>query len=236
MKLGIMQPYFFPYLGYWQLMNTVDTYVIFDDVAYIKRGWINRNRIKINGEARPICLPVRDASQNRTIQMHKLALDKKTKARLCRSLDLAYRRAPYHAEVMQLFSGVLDTPTDSLSELLCRGIRDTADYLGIRTRFLLSSELEKDTSKRGQDKILDLCTRLGATAYYNAIGGKKLYDAQAFRERGIALRFVRMEDDIRYAQGSGPFLPGLSILDVMMYNSREALRALLARYTLEEIE
>ncbi|MDO4173561.1 MAG: WbqC family protein [Eubacteriales bacterium] len=233
MKLGIMQPYFFPYLGYWQLMNAVDTYVVCDDVTYIKGGWINRNQIKINGAPSMICVPVKDVSQNRMICKHELAIDEKQKQKLCQSVDLAYRHAPYHADVMQLFCRVMDAASGNLVQFLLRSIRDTAEYLGIQTQLLLSSEMEKDTSKKKQEKILDICSRLNATEYYNAIGGKALYDAPTFREHGIDLHFLKMDEDIRYPQGKGDFLPYLSILDVMMYNSKEEFHALLSRYTLE---
>ncbi|MGN1014130.1 MAG: WbqC family protein [Butyricicoccus sp.] len=232
MKLGIMQPYFFPYLGYWQLMNAVDTYVIYDDVAYIKKGWVNRNRIKINGSAVMITVPVKDASQNRLICEHELALEEKTKAKLLRTVGLAYCRAPYYETVMALLHQVFDRNEKHLSTFLFDTIRTTADYLGITTQFLLSSELEKENRKKGTEKILDICCRLGATEYYNAIGGTELYDRQEFQNRGMQLHFLKMDEDICYPQGKGDFIPYLSILDVMMYNSPEQIQEYMTRYTL----
>lgn len=232
MKVGIMQPYFFPYLGYWQLMNAVDTYVIFDDVAYIKRGWINRNRIKLNGEAQYFGIQVQNASQNSRINELKLFDDARNRLKMRKTLEMAYSKAPYYGQTMALFENIMNCGQENLAQFLAYGIREIAAYLGMDTKFVLSSVIEKDERLKAQDKILDICVRLGADTYINAIGGRELYSQECFEVRGIELRFLRMDDDIVYSQGRGDFIPGLSILDVMMYCDVSEIRQMLERYTL----
>ncbi len=233
MKIGIMQPYFLPYLGYWQLMDAVDCYVILDDVAFIKGGWIHRNRIQNHGHEQRIILPVSGASQNRMICELQLARGVRAWKKLHRSVQLAYCHAPQYADTAPLFERVLDFPDNNLSGFLTNSIREVAHYLSINTTILRASEVEYDRSLHGVNRILELCSQLGADYYYNAIGGKLLYDPQCFAQRDISLRFVRMKQTLSYPQGKHAFCPGLSILDAMMYNGQQELRSLLQEFELE---
>ena len=232
MNLGIMQPYFFPYLGYWQLMNAVDTYVIFDDVAYINGGWIKRNQIKMNGRAQRIGISIKHASQNKKINELYLVEDIDVREKLLRTLEEAYRKAPYYADAMSVAERAMRNDKENLAEFLADSIYMVADYLGIKSNFIISSSLEKDETLRAQNRVLDICSRLNADVYINAIGGRELYSKEAFRERGIQLNFLEMHSDIVYPQGKGEFIPNLSILDVMMYNSQEDIQAMLQQYSL----
>ena len=233
MKLGIMQPYFFPYLGYWQLMNAVDTYVICDDVAFIKQGWIQRNRIKgLNGPLY-IRLQIHNASPNRRINELSIMHNERMERNRILTLKSVYAHAPYFEQTMELFERIVNYEEDNLARFLTYAIHSVADYLQMTTKFLVSSELEKDNSLKAQDRVLNICEILGADTYINAIGGKELYDSESFAQRNLSLKFLRMDDDIVYPQGKGEFIPSLSILDVMMYNSVEEIRQLLTRYRLE---
>lgn len=233
MILGMMQPYFFPYLGYWQLMNAVDEYIIYDDVNYIKGGWINRNRIKINGEPAFFGISVKKASQNSLICDLQVNLAEKDKDLLIKKLANSYAKAPYKTDVMDLFAATLDCESENLAEFLAYSNRKTAEYLGIKTPIYSASELKLDHTHHAQQRIIDICKERGITKYINAIGGKELYDKESFTQNGIELGFLRMDSDIVYPQGKGEFIPALSILDVMMYNSRDDIQKLLERYTLE---
>ncbi|WP_288923013.1 WbqC family protein [uncultured Bifidobacterium sp.] len=233
MKLGVMQPYFLPYLGYWQLMNLVDVYVIFDDVNYIKRGWIARNRIKMNGEAVRFGFQVSHASQNRRICDHERAGGPDEIRRMERELHTAYAHAPQFERVMPVMETILRNPQRNLADWLCDSIYRIAEYAGIHTVFMRSSEIEYDRIGNGQDKILSLCEVLGATTYINAIGGRGLYVRDRFASRGIDLRFLEM-NDVTYPQGPGEFIPSMSIVDVMMWNGPEDMRRLLTEYTLRD--
>ena len=231
MKLGIMQPYFFPYIGYWQLMNAVDRYVIYDDVNFIKGGWITRNRILMGSEVKYFNLPMQGASPFKKInevgvqppeQWVKGSLDK---------LRLAYRKAPCYGQAMPLAEDILTCGSTNLAEFLAYSIRAVAAYLEMNTEFVISSTLKKDNALHGQDKVLAICKELEATEYYNAIGGQQLYSKEDFARQGIQLSFLDTRS-IRYAQGSGEFQPNLSILDVLMYNPKEQVQEMLREYDL----
>lgn len=233
MKLGIMQPYFFPYIGYWQLLNAVDTYVIYDDVNYIKRGWINRNRILVDGAPEYFNVIIQKASQNRLINELSIINDRETVAKNIRMIANAYRKAPYYREAAPVVEGIIGYGDTNLAGFLSHSIQEICSYLGIKTTLLLSSRIKKDHTKKGQEKILAICRELGAADYYNAIGGRKLYDPETFREQGIRLYFLQT-DDIMYEQFGNPFQSNLSIIDVMMFNPVEKIREMLAQFTLIE--
>jgi hypothetical protein len=144
---------------------------------------------------------------------------------------LSYHRAPQYEEVIQFLEPVLTFQTDNLADYLSNSIRAVCSYLEISTRILLSSEIEKDNELKAQDKVLDICTRLGATEYYNAIGGKELYDASVFQEKGIDLRFLHT-DGVTYKQLKEEFIPNLSIIDVMMFNATKTVKEILEMFTL----
>ncbi len=230
MKLGIMQPYFMPYIGYWQLMNTVDTYVIYDDVNYIKGGWINRNQILINGKAKYLTIPVLGASPNKTINEIKIDTNPKIIDKKLRMIKGAYQKAPYYKETIDIIEKILTYQEADIVKFLQNSFKTIKDYLRIKTDFILSSNINKEERLQGQDKVLDICKRLGAKEYYNAIGGYKLYSFSDFEEENIRLRFLKT-NRIEYKQFNNDFQKNLSIIDVMMFNSRETVIGMLDQYT-----
>lgn len=230
MKLGIMQPYFFPYIGYWQLLNAVDKYVIYDDVNFIKNGWINRNRILIAGAAQWFTLPLWQASPFKRINEIEITPELKLKTKLLKTLDMAYHKAPFFKPVFELFEQTL-AQGSNLSECLSFSIRQIAQYLDIQTEIILSSSLEKDNTLKGKDKVLHICNKLGATEYLNAVGGQELYDKAEFAAHGIKLYFLQT-NAITYKQFKGEFVPNLSILDVMMFNPPQQIKNFLNDCTL----
>ena len=231
MKVGIMQPYFFPYIGYWQMMNAVDRYVIYDDVNYINRGWINRNRILVNGEAQYCNLRLSKASQNKLINEIQLANDRKARNDLLSTVRHAYGKAPEFEHAYPLIERILGLEEDNLARFLQIHMEWIAEYLGIQTEFVLSSELKKDSGLRGEEKILHICKLLGADTYVNAIGGQELYSKERFREENIDLRFLKT-GGIEYTQFKNTFVSNLSIIDVMMFNSKSRIQELLREYEL----
>lgn len=231
MKIGIMQPYFLPYIGYWQLINAVDKYVIYDDVNFINRGWINRNRILLNGKDKMITLSLREASQNKLIKEIELANNEKEKIKLLKTISQSYRKAPFYNLVYPLIEEILNFKELNLGKFLENSIKKIAEYLEINTTILISSEIEKDNMLKGKDKILDICKRLGATKYYNAIGGQELYSYEEFKKNGIELNFLKT-NEISYIQYKNSFIPNLSILDVMMFNSKDEIKNILENYIL----
>ncbi|WP_324779471.1 WbqC family protein [Thiobacillus sedimenti] len=232
-RLAIMQPYFFPYIGYWQLIRAVDRFVIYDDVNYIKGGWVNRNRVLVNGEVVYLTVPLDHASPFRRICDTRLAPARPWREKLVRTIELAYRRAPCFDEVYPFVADLVRHETDSLSEYLVHQLRTIAAFLGIRTEFVPSSRAYGNAALAAQARVVDICRREGADTYVNASGGQALYDAGTFRGAGIDLRFIAMRP-IPYAQRSAAFVPSLSIIDALMALGAAGIRPHLEAYDLRE--
>ena len=234
MKLGIMQPYFLPYVGYWQLMNAVDKYVVYDDVNYIKQGWINRNRILCNGKPTYINLPIFGASQNKLINDITVNHDEKCKSKVLKTVEQSYKKAPFFSDVFPLIEEIMYFDENNVALFLMNSFRVIGKFLDIQTELILSSELEKDNNLRGEEKVLSICELLGATEYYNAIGGKELYSFDTFQEHGIQLNFLEAKIT-PYEQQIDHFEPALSILDVMMHNGAKRSREMLSEYEIKRL-
>lgn len=228
MTLGIMQPYFMPYIGYWQLMAAVDTYVVYDDVNYIKGGWVARNNILLNGQKHMFTITLNGASPNKLFNEITIKDDFKKFSRL---IESAYRKAPYYADVSALLNKIYNYGDKSLGTFMMNSFQVVLDYLEIDTKLILSSTIEKDNSLRGKDKVKHICHLLGADTYYNAIGGQELYDKNDFRVDGINLQFVQT-NLTPYAQLGNEFVPGLSLIDILMFNSPMETKKMLNAYTL----
>lgn len=214
-------------------MNAVDKYVIYDDVKFIKGGWINRNRILINGQSRFFNLPMIGASSNKLINEIKVNQDIKLIEKKIRIIENTYKRAPFYEEVYPLIEGILTCGKENIVEYLEESFHIICDYLEITTEIILSSQIKKDNNLKGQDKVLEICQLLNADEYYNAIGGKALYSYADFKEKNINLKFLRT-DDISYEQFNNEFQKDLSIIDVLMFNSRIRIQEFINRYTLLE--
>ena len=228
MKLGIMQPYFLPYIGYFQLIKAVDKYVVYDDVNYINKGWINRNNILLNGQRHLFTLSLLGASQNKLINE---ILAEQNQSKLLKTLETAYKKAPYFENVFPVVKNIFDYEDKNLAKFVGNSIIQIADYLNIKTEFIYSSEINKDNVLKGQEKILYLCKILGAANYINAIGGQELYDKEIFTQNNIELNFLKTEI-VEYKQFKNDFVPYLSILDVMMFNPPEEINAMLDNFEL----
>lgn len=226
-----MQPYFLPYIGYWQLMNSVDQFVLYDDVNYIMRGWINRNRILINGEPKYINLPLQHASQNKLICDIDICKDKCFVGKSLRTIELAYKKAPYFEVIFPMMIKIYESNEENLVAYIQNSFDVICEYLNIETEFIDSSSLKKDNNLRGQEKILAICDELHAAEYYNAIGGRELYSHDEFNKKGIKLHFLKTKG-IEYCQFGNVFQENLSILDVMMFNSKDKISDFLDEYIL----
>lgn len=231
MKLGIMQPYFFPYIGYWQLIKAVDTYVIYDDVNYKKRGWINRNIISVNGKEMVISLKISKVSQNKRIDEIEIENDIIYNKKMLKTIKEAYSKAPYFHEVFDLIENIVNQKETNLAKYLTNSIKEICTYLNVQTNILLSSDLKKNEVLKGQDKILGICELLSADEYVNAYGGLSLYSPLDFESKGIKLKLIKT-NDIRYQQKElANFMPNLSIIDVMMFNSPIKINSMLDDFT-----
>ena len=231
MKLGIMQPYFLPYIGYWQLINAVEKYIICDDVNFIKCGWVNRNKILINGEGKLRNLQMHKASQNKFINQLEVQGNPVYNKGLLKTLETCYKKAPHYEDVFPVIESIITLDEKNLARYLEFSIRRVCEYLSIDTDFIVSSTITKNNDLHGQDKVIEICKVLGADEYINAIGGQALYSPEDFAAQGIQIKFLKT-GEIRYQQFKNEFVPNLSIIDVMMFNSLEEICELMDDYEL----
>lgn len=224
--IAIMQPYFLPYIGYFQLMAAVDKFVVFDDVNFINRGWVNRNRLLLNGAPHTFTVPLRGASQNRLICDIELADERSWRDKLMRTLRQAYGHAPCYTQVSILIERLVNFPSIRLDEFLLNSLREVADYLTLEVAIVSTSRIYQNMHLKGQDRILDICLQERADIYVNPVGGVDLYDRAGFLKQGIQLKFLR-PGTVSYNQGKSEYVPSLSILDVLMFNQPDAVRRLL---------
>lgn len=233
MKIGIMQPYLFPYIGYWQLINAVDKFVIYDDVNFIKGGWINRNNILMNGQAHRINIRLKEASPNKLINQIEVLGDARANGKFFKTINQCYKKAPFYVDVMPLIEDIVGQEEKSVSRFLNYLITMVCGYLSISTKILVSSDIEKNIELTGKDKVIDICQILDANEYINAIGGQTLYKKTDFVGHDIELKFLET-GKIDYPQFANVFVPNLSIIDVMMFNSKSAIANMLNKYALVE--
>jgi len=223
MRVAIMQPYLFPYIGYFQLLGVVDNYVVYDDVGYIKGGWINRNNILMNGGRRLLSVSLAHASPNKRINEIDI-LDDFIGFR--KTIFHAYAKAPHLKPVMKLLEEICAFEDKNLARFAVHSLTKIANYLEIDTKLTVSSQLNKNSSLRAQDKVLHICELLGSDMYVNAIGGRGLYRREDFEIRGIDLKFLQT-NDLQYVQFGGDFVSNLSIIDVMMFNDLKSIKIML---------
>lgn len=229
-RIAVMQPYVFPYLGYFSLVDASHLFVFYDDVHFTKRGWINRNRILLNGREHLLTVPVAGASQNSLIIDTPLAVDDKWRSKLSKTLVQAYRKAPYFSPVADLIDAVVHAGHTNIADLAIDSVVSVCKYLGVDLNYTRSSSCSPDTRGLGKaERLIRICKDQGYKHYVNAAGGKELYERSYFAERGIRLSFIDSEP-IEYDQFGSEFVPWLSIIDVMMFNDAAATRELARQY------
>lgn len=229
--IAVMQPYFMPYIGYWQLIAAVDRFVVLDDVRFIRRGWIHRNRILVGAAPHLFTLPVCGASQNRLICDLERVVDDVWLRKFQRQLTENYRKAPYFAETIPLLQAMLADPEPNLVRFLLAALRVTCRHLSLETELLSSSGRYANTSLTGQERVLDICRQEGARCYLNPQGGIELYDRDVFQAQGIELCFA-VPHNTPYPQQGNAFVPWLSAIDILMNVGRNGMRAMLGNFDL----
>lgn len=235
MKVAVMQPYLFPYIGYWQLINAADKFVILDDVNYIMRGFINRNRILLNGQSHMFSIPIKKASQNKLIRDTKLNFSEEDKRKFLMTIKSAYGKAPYFSQVMPVVEQIIDNPEIDLTSYIKNSILRINQYLDIDTEILISSQIEKDNTLKAQDRIIEICKKLNADIYINPCGGRGLYRHCDFEKEGLKLFFLTtIGENIHYQQFKKEFVENLSIVDLLMNNGQNQIRNFLHQYILEK--
>ena len=235
MTIAVMQPYIFPYLGYYQLVSAVDSFVFFDDVNFIMKGWINRNRILQQSESYRFTIPLNKASQNRMINEIEIADYSIWRKDFLKLIEFNYKKAPFYMFIQKWVHDFLYSKDYRLiGELASDSVRNISAFLELPTQFLFSSQLkyQDDEIQNGQDKVIRICDLLGANKYINPQNGAEIYDYDAFDHKGISLNFIRMDEIIYNQMGKEKFEGSLSIIDVLMFNDIERVRELLSCYTL----
>jgi hypothetical protein len=228
--IAIMQPYFLPYIGYWQLINEADKFVIYDNIQYTKKGWVNRNRFLQNGKDEYFTLPLKKDSDYFHVKERYIS-DGFNKKKLLNQIKSAYCKAPFFQSTFQLFEEILSDSEKNLFMFLYCSIMKICSYLNIKTEIIVSSLLPVDHALKSEGKVLAICKILGATEYINAIGGQELYNKEIFKQNNIELKFLKT-GIINYKQFSNDFVPYLSILDVLMFNSVEEINEMLDKFEL----
>lgn len=230
--LTIMQPYFFPYIGYFQLMHAADEFVVYDRIEYSK-GWINRNRILLNGQADYVSLPLKKDSDYLDIADRRLSDTWPSEQRkMLGRLEGSYRKAPHFQEVFPLLQRTFQYEHPGLFEFLLNALMEVRSYLDISTPMVISSSVEIDSTLRSEQRVMAICKARKADRYLNPIGGVTLYNKEEFARNGITLEFLKA-NEITYTQFDKPFVPSLSIIDVMMFNPPDRIRGFLSEFTLQ---
>lgn len=227
-----MQPYIFPYIGYFQLINAVGKFVIYDDVNFIKRGWIHRNNILVNNSANMFSVPLSKPSQNSLINEVELGDWKPWKEKFLKTTEQNYKKAPYFEAVFSLIERTFSGDETHIGKLALRSIQEVCNYLAISTEIETSSDIYENSELKGQERILDICLKEKAEHYINPTGGRELYDKNLFAENGVTLNFIEA-DKVIYPQFKNEFVPWLSIIDVLMFNDVQTVHKHLSKFKLD---
>jgi len=228
MTVGIMQPYLFPYLGYWQLIASVDSFVLYDDVNFIKQGYINRNSILSKNKPQVITLELKGASSNKLINQIEVGNNAK---KILKTIKQNYSKAPYYKDVIILIEDIFNQNEKNLAKFIGYSIEKICEYLSINTSLIYSSDINKDNTLKSQDKVIEICKLLNGDRYINAIGGKKLYSKEDFSQNGLELYFLDTKE-VQYDQFENEFVPFLSIVDILMFNNPDEVNNMLKNYEL----
>jgi hypothetical protein len=220
--VAIMQPYFLPYIGYFQLIAACDLFVVYDNIKYTKKGWINRNRMLRNGSDAMFSLPLQGAPDHLDVDQRQLAATA-DRHRWLAQLKGAYGQAPHYRTTLPLLERIAACADDNLFRFLHHALVATCAHLGIDTPIRIASNVPADHGLTSQDRVLAILEALGARRYVNPIGGTELYSRDTFEQHGIALHFLRARP-LAYPQFGADFVPWLSIVDVLMFNPLETVR------------
>lgn len=233
-RIAIMQPYFLPYIGYWQLMGCVDTFVVYDDIQFTKKGWIHRNRYLNNGSDQMFTLPIKKDSDYLDVVERSLSDSwGAEKNKLKRKVEGAYKKSPRYGEGMLIFEECLEYKSSNLFDFVFNSIKVIRERLDIGAELMISSEIGDSKHLRGQERVLEICRTLGAAEYINPIGGYELYNRKAFNMQGVGLKFHKI-GDVKYDQRQKAFLPNLSVLDMLMFVGVDGIKGELTNFEFKE--
>ena len=230
MKIGIMQPYFLPYIGYWQLINVVDIFVIYNNIQYTKKGWFNRNRYLLNGKDALFSINLKNDSDFLNVNQRFLSPEYK-RGKLIETFQNAYYKAPMKKNIFPFIEKIINCPSNNLFDYIYNSITEICEYLKIKTKIVISSTINIDHSLKSEQKVIAICKELQAGTYINSMGGMELYSKESFAKENINLNFIKSKP-VFYKQFDNEFVEWLSILDVMMFNSVKEITKIMDNYEL----
>ena len=234
MKVAINQPFTFPYIGFYQLVSEVDKFIFYDDVTYMKNSWINRNRILLNGKDHFFTIQLEKASSFKLISDTYIYSNLKTIGKTLKTFHQAYDKAPYASRVFPIIEGCFNAIREEkrISKIAFISVKSVCDFLGISTQFEFSSEKYANTKGLGKkERLFEILRINNAADYVNLPGGTGLYSKDEFIRHGYRLHFID-RGEIVYKQFGNNFVPWLSMIDVLMFNSAEETKGLLAKRSL----
>lgn len=226
-----MQPYILPYIGYLQLMANVDKFIFYDDVAFINRGWINRNRVLMNGKDFMFTIPLKEASQNKLINEIYIDNTINWRPKFLKSIEQSYKKAPFYQEVYPMIEKIIGDNSEKINDYIANSFEVLSQYLDIKTEIVRSSSIYQNAHLKSQERILDICIQEKASHYINPIGGMELYQKSIFEQQNIKLSFIKTKP-VQYTQFKNEFIPWLSVLDVLMFNDKTTIQGFLNEFEL----
>ena len=232
MKIAIMQPYLFPYIGYFSLIKNTDFFVFFDTPQYIRKGWINRNRIlSANGDITYFTVPIQKADRNTPINKIIVSNNYDWKMKTLGQLNI-YKKAPNYGRVIDLVKGIFNTDTMLISDLAIKSIVKTCEYLDIKYDIFSKMNLALPEVKEPDEWALYITKELGYNTYINPPGGMSFFNREKYQINDVDLQFL-VQEIIPYRQNREVFIPALSMIDVMMFCSCNEINEMLCKYKIE---
>ncbi len=234
MNVAIMQPYFLPYIGYFQLIKAVDIFVVYDNIQFSKKGWIHRNRILVNGRDEYFTLTLKKDSDYLNVNQRVLSETwEQEKLKTLRIIKENYKKAPFFLSTFPIIEEIFNFESRNLFDFIYHSMLKINSILEIESKIVLSSSIAIDHDLKAQNKVLAINEKLQASHYINPIGGLLLYDAPSFEKKNIELSFLKSKN-IHYKQYENEFMPWLSILDVMMFNDIPTIKNWLGDFDLQK--
>ncbi|CDB40578.1 putative uncharacterized protein [Azospirillum sp. CAG:260] len=227
-KIAIMQPYLFPYVGYFQLINAVDIFVFHDDIQWIKGGWINSHTIwSKNGELK-VSLPVSKHSSFSNIDEVNLVPDIKSRIKYLNIIKQTYLKSPHFLTIFPLVEKIIMKQEENVAKFVENSFLELLPLLGLKPKIMYTRLMNNDKSLKGEEKVIDICKCVEGTNYINTINGKHLYDKEHFFSHNIVLNFLDREIE-PYKQFGNEFVPYLSIIDLLMFNDIETVQKMITK-------
>lgn len=228
--IAVMQPYFLPYLGYFQLIHAAKTFVLFDDVNFIKKGWIHRNRILTLQGEHMFSIPIVKASQNKLICDHKIFDVSNFAEHFKKLIESNYKSAPYYNQGIEIVRRILDNLSSDLTDICHHSIEVICQALDLECQLIRSSGLDNDKTLKAENKVADIVQLLSRKTYVNLPGGREIYHADYFQSKGLTLKFIQSKAAEPYSQIIPGFIPNLSIIDLLMSVSANQIKAWITHY------